>query len=299
MRRLALAVASTLAATALVLAGSVLAASFEVSLTTNGPAPENVTVNWGDTVAFANKGSATYEIAIPGLDVTSPPIAPGGSHGVTFTGRGGTFRFVQRGGARTHSGQVRVTVSGSVTLATGTSVVPFGQAVTLSGRSSFPGTAVVVSGRPMGAGGDVTTLLETTASADGTFSGRIRPATGLRLQARVAAGQVASRTLSMRVRPRATISLSPRTAPAGQRISVQSRVTPASAASRANLVVYDQERKRWTTQQSRPIPSSGRVAFVYRPSAGRTRMRVEVRSPRPGFVSVDTRVVTVVGVEKS
>jgi hypothetical protein len=237
-------------------------------------------------------------VAIPRASYTSPAIPPGGELKYVFTGKSGTYPFVQQGG-RNYSGQVRVSAVGSVTIKAGALVVPFGKSLQLSGRSTFPGSPVVVLGREGGAGGTLKTVLEVTAGTEGAYSGRIQPERGARYQARVAAGQVASDTVEVVVRPRVSIAVSRRTVPAGTRIVVTARVTPAGAADSADLAAYDPERKRWVVEETRVVQRNGKAVFRPRLDAGGTRLRIMLRrgSTEAGFATAESRIVRVVGLK--
>ncbi len=189
--------------------GYALADDAGVALTAKGPQPATVTINWGETVTYTNTDSVEHTIAIPRVEYTSPAIPPGGTLDYAFEARSGTFRFVQQGKPN-FSGQVRVTAVGSVTLKANPLVVPFGSAVVLSGRSTFPGTPVVITAREPSGG--FRTVAELVAGSNGSYATTIRPKQGARHQARVAAGQIASPFVSFAVRPRILLSVSPRTA---------------------------------------------------------------------------------------
>jgi plastocyanin len=290
------AVLAVLALVALAAAGHASGTDAGVSLTETGPQPAEVSINWGDTVTFTNNDSVEHTVAIPGADYTSPAIPPGGAVGFRFLGRAGTYRFIQQG-KRSFSGQVRVGLEGSVTLRPSSQVVPFGKSLVLSGRSTFPGTPVAISTRDAGAVGAFKPLLEVIAGDDGLYSARIRPKVGGRYQARVAAGRIASDTVAIEVRPRITMAIPRRTAPAGTAIVVTGRITPAGAANRAELMAYDPDRKRWISIQERPVPKTGRVEFRPKVEEGSTRLRITVAgaSAKPGFADAVSRVVRVVG----
>jgi plastocyanin len=273
-------------------AGYALAEDAAVTLTDKGPDPAAVTVNWGDTVTFTNSDAVEHVVAIPRVTYTSPAIPPGGVLEYTFAGRSGTFRFVQQG-KQNFSGQVEVTAVGSVTLKAGLSVVPFGKTVMLSGRSTFPGSPVVVSVRPTG--GAFSPVLELEASSDGSYSARIRPKQGGRYQARVAAGQIASPIVSFVVRPRISISVSPRTVVIGKPIVVTGKVKPATAADEAELTAYNSDRKRWIPVQTRRVQKNGKVVFRAKLEKGSTRLRIEVSrgAATNGFSGAESRFVRV------
>lgn len=277
---------------ALGVSGYAFADDASVALTSKGPEPATVTVNWGDTVTYANNDAVEHVVAIPRVGYTSPAIPPAGVLEYTFAGRAGTFRFVQQG-KQNFSGQVEVTAVGSVTLKAGPSIVPFGKTVVLSGRSTFPGSPVVVSVRATG--GAFSPVLELDAGSDGSYSAQIRPKQGGRYQARVAAGQIASPIVSFVVRPGISISVSPRTVVIGKPIVVTGKVRPATAADEAELTAYNSDRKRWIPVQTRRIQRNGKVVFRTRLEKGSTRLRIEVSrgAANNGFSGAESRFVRV------
>ncbi len=292
--------AAVLGLVALGTAGYALAASASVSLTADGPQPENVTVNWGDSVVYSNGDSAEHAIRIPRLEVTTPSIPPGGTFEQVYDGRGGNYNFVQVG-KRNHPGQVVVKVDGNVTLKSSAAEVQFGKSVTLSGTSAYPGHPVIVRGRDAGAGGEWKTVLQLNASADGSYSGRIRPKVGARYQARAAADQLASKLVDVAVRPSVTIAVSRRVAPAGSKVTVTGRILPGGAVDRADLLGYDTKRKRWVTLDTRPVAKSGKVAFRVTVEEGAIRLRIGFRrgSTSAGYTPSESRFVRVLGTKKT
>jgi plastocyanin len=289
-------VAAVVALIAFGVGGYALGAGVAISLTGTGPQPENVTVNWGDTVAYSNSDSVEHAVSIPRAEVTSPSIPPGGTFEHVFNGRGGNYNFVQVG-KRNHSGRVVVKVSGEVTLNASVDTVRFGQAVTLTGKSAYPGTPVLVRGRDAGAGSDWRTVLELEAAADGAFSARIKPKVGARYQARAAADQIASKVVDVAVRPAITIAVSRRVGPAGSPLVVTGRIRPGGAADRADLSGYDTRRKRWATLMSRAVAANGKVVFRAKLEEGATRIRISVRraSTVAGYTPAESRIVRVLG----
>lgn len=277
-------------------AGNAVGASVGVTLTAEGPQPETVDINWGDTVTYSNGDTAEHVIAIPRAEYTSPAIPPGGTLDYAFTGRSGTYRFVQRG-KQNHAGEVQVGREGTVTIKVSAEVVPFGKTLVLSGRSTFPGRPVALSVRESGTGGGLKPVLEVMAAADGSYSARVRPQRGGRYQARVAAGQIASDTLSVAVRPRVTMNVSRRTVPAGTTVEVTGRIRPSLAADEATFTYYDTDRKRWVPLQERRVLKNGTVTFRPKVGEGSTRVRIEVRrgSIEPGFATAESRFVRVLG----
>jgi plastocyanin len=292
--------AAVLGLVALGTAGYALAASTSISLTADGPQPETVTVNWGDTVVYSNSDSVEHAIRIPRAEVTTPSIPPGGTFEQKYEGRGGNYNFVQVG-RRNHAGQVVVKVEGDVTLKGSAGTVLYGKPVTLSGTSAYPGHPVIVRGRDAGAGGDWKNVLEVVAADDGTYSGRIVPKVGARYQARAAADQLASKMVDVAVKPKVTIAVSRRTAPAGSTLTVTGRILPGAAVSHADLVGYDQRRKRWVTVATRPVAKTGKVVFRVKVEEGANRLKISFRrgSTTAGYTPAESRFVRVLGTKQS
>jgi plastocyanin len=292
--------AGSLALGAIVVAvGGAVAATSGVALTSQGPTPATVTVEWGDTVEFTNGDSVGRGVTIPRVGVTSPTLAPGEKFSYRFDGRAGRYGYMQTGAPApaTRSGAVVVNVTGKLTLVSSAAVAPYGSQVTLSGRSSYPGTPVVVQSRPAGASGDWTTLATVPAAGNGTYSTRFRLTAGARLRARTAADQVTSSTLSIGVRPLLRIRVAPRTAQQGTRIVVTGVVVPGAAARSANLEERLAGRTTWSRKDTKRVPRTGKVSFTFRAVAGRTRYRIVLNRTglQPGFEPVSSATVLVVG----
>jgi plastocyanin len=276
-------------------AGYALAAGVGVTLSSTGPQPPTVTVNWGDTVTFSNGDTTEHGVTIPRDEVASPAIPPGGAFEHVFEKRGGNYNFAQLG-RRNFSGRVVVQVQGSLTLKVAPTTVVFGKTATFSGKSPYPGKPVIIRGREAGATAEFKTFAEVVAGDDGAFTARIRPVVGARFQARVAADQIASTLVGIDVRPRIGIGLSRRVAPVGTRIVVTGKVAPAGAVLRADLSAFDNERKRWAMLATRAV-KRGKVAFTIRAPEGRTRFRISARrgSIAAGYTPVDSPIVRVTG----
>jgi hypothetical protein len=292
--------AAVLGLVALGTAGYALGAGASISLTADGPQPVTVTVNWGDTVVYSNSDSVEHAVRIPRLEVTTPSIPPGGTFEQKYEGRGGNYNFVQVG-RRNHAGQVVVKVEGDVTLKASVGTVPYGKSVTLSGTSPYPGHPVIVRGRDAGAGGDWKNVLELVASEDGSYAGRLRPKVGARYQARAAADQIVSKMVDVAVKPKVTIAVSRRVAPAGAMLTVTGRILPGGAVDRADLVGYDQRRKRWVTLTTRDVAKSGKVVFRVQVEEGANRLKISFRrgSTSAGYTPAESRFVRVLGTKQN
>lgn len=284
---------------ALGIVGGSVAATSGVSLTGQGPSPATVNVEWGDTVEFSNGDSVARGVVISRVGVTSPTLAPGETFSYRFDGRAGRYGFTQTGTPPppSRSGAVVVNVTGTLSLATRAGVVPYGSQVTLSGRSSYAGTPVVIQSRPAGASGDWAPLASVPSAEDGSFSVRFRVTAGVRLRARTAADQVTSRAVSIGARPLVRIKAAPRRAMQGGRVVVSGVVTPGSAARTANLEERQAGRSTWLRKATRRVARNGVVSFSFKALAGRSRYRLVLNRTglQPGFEPVASPSVLVVG----
>ncbi len=283
--------------------GGAFAATSGVSLTGQGPTPATVTVEWGDTVEFSNGDSVGRGVTIPRVSVTSPTLAPGDKFSYRFDGRGGRYGFQQTGAPppASRSGAVVVNVTGKVSLAASSSIAAFGTQVTLSGRSSYPGTPVVIQSRSAGAsGGDWAPLLTVTPTDTGAYSARYRVTSGVRLRARTAADQVTSQTISIGARPLLRIKVSPRRALEGSRVIVSGTVVPGSAVRTANLEERLPGRATWSRKATQRVAKNGKVSFTFKAVAGRSRYRIVLNRTglQAGFEPTSSASVLVVGTPK-
>lgn len=277
--------------------GYALAARATVSLTASGPQPATVTVDWGDTVAFSNGDTVDRGVTSQRAELDSGIIPPGGTFEHRFAGRAGRYNFAQTGTRPTSFGVVVLTAKGKVTLKTSKQVMAYGSFITVSGRSTYGGTPVVVQFRPAGASADWIAVLSENAASDGTYSGRIRVPVGGRMRAVVAADQVSSEIQDLSVLPRIAASLRPNRARAGSRVVVNGRVVPAGAASSADLEEYNTDRKAWVRKSSKALSKAGKVTIVLKAVSGRTKYRLSLKrgALEPGFAPVVSNSMLVIG----
>jgi plastocyanin len=284
------------AACALALGGFALASEVTVQLHAEGPQPETVTVNWSDSVSFTNADSEAHTLVIPGLTVTSPAIPPGGTFTQVFDRKKGTFIYTQTG-TKPRNGRVVVKLQGEVTLTAAPNMLKFGESTALTGKSPYPSSPVVISQRPIGSTAE-TVVATLTAAEDGSFSSSFSPQSGSRLRAAVAAGQLRSAFVTVKVIPRLTITANPRTRRAGRIVTVTGRVGPANAAQRVSLDRYSEQRKAWNSLSTKPVPSSGTVAFRWNVAEGKSllRLRIARADVETGFQPTVSGSVAVKGV---
>ena len=275
-------------------AGVALAATVTVTLGPSGPQPATVTVQWGDTVTFANGDSAAHSVEIPRLTVASPSIPPGGSWAQVFDGRQGNYA-VRQTGERNFSGAVIVELTGKVTMTATPAHVVYGKRVSFQG-TALPGFPVKVEQQIAGASAEWTESLTATAGADGAWSASLVPQIGTRYRASAAADQLRSPTVSVGVRPAVSLA-GLRRAPTGRKLTLRTRIAPAKAAITADLERYDAARRRWVREDRRRVSPAGTVAFRWSVLKGRSRLRVQLLriALRPGFEAATSKQLLITG----
>jgi plastocyanin len=289
------AAAAAVAFGALGVGGFAAAAVTTVTLTGAGPQPGTLTVNWGDTVVFSNGDAQSHVVSIPRLTVASPPIPPGGSFSQAFEDRIGNYIFRQVA-ARAFQGTIVVALNGTLTLTGRPSSVQFGRNVTFQGRSPYPGRPVILEQLPPGTT-TWTQAAQVVAGTDGAFSTSLAPQIGARYRATAAAGQLRSGPIAVSVRPRLTLTVTPRRGAVGRRAVVRARVTPVDAVRRLDFEVYEPRRRRWSRVATRAVARNGTVTFRWAIRSGSSRVRVSVRrvEVRQGFDQATSAIVVVRG----
>ena len=256
--------------------GFALAGGVAVTLGPSGPQPKVVTVAWGDTLSFANGDSVAHAITSPREDLRSPAIPPGSTYTSVITARTGTYPYKQTGG-KSLPGVLIVHTSGTVSLTAQPKSVVYGRSVTLAGVSSIPSTPVLIEQHVRGARA-WTQIATVTSAGDGTFSTVASLPIGSNIRASVASGQVRSKVVHVRVRPRLAIASQARRTVANRRIDVLARITPADASKRLYLLDCSVRSGAWKRAASkRPGPAGG-ATFKWKAQAGRTLLRVAVKN---------------------
>jgi hypothetical protein len=270
-----------------------------VVLGPEGPAPGDATIAWGDTVTFTNADSKLHQITIPRLNLSSPEIGPGGTWVHVFDGRRGNYGYRVTGGGPNKLATIVVDLKGSVTLAASSQTVRWGRPLKLSGKSSFPGTAVTLAERLAGSGRPWSNIARTEANADGAFTFELKPERGMQYRAQVAADQITSPTLRVSVVPTITIRAKVRRARVGKIVTITARVNPPHAATALDLQRFNPQRVRWHTDGRLKTSASGAVTFRWKAVQGRTRLRVAVQNLalRDGWAETISPSVTITGVK--
>ncbi len=282
---------------ALFTGGYALAASTSVSLTSGGPQPATVTVDWNDTVAFTNADTVERTVTSDRAQMNSGAIAPGNTFEFQFTSRAGAYRYNQLGTRPTTFGVVVLTATGRVTLRAGRAVVPFGSSIAFGGRSSYPGTPVEVQFNPAGAFGEWGAVANLTAAGDGAFAGRARLTAGGRLRALVAAGQIRSDFVDVSIVPRLRMRVSRNRVRKGSRVVITARVTPASAGDTVDLEARFPGESRWERMATKNLSREGTATLAVKVPEGRTSYRLSLSRGglNAGFSPTTSRPALVVG----
>jgi hypothetical protein len=272
MRRLLLAVGLCM----LGVAGFALAGTVQVQMTEAGPVPERATVKWGDTVVWTNADSRPHRITIPRLNVETPFVGPGGTLTHVFDGRRGSYGYRQLGSGPNRLGYVFVELEGSVTLNASKTAVRWGNAIRLSGTSTFKGYPIKLVGRVPGSGARWAQVAQATTGGDGGFSFEIKPEHGAQYRAQAAADQIASPSVRVSVMPNLTLTARSRRVRTGKTVTLVAKVTPAHAATLIDLQRQDVRRSRWLMELRKPV-RGGVVTFKWKVEKGRNRIRLAVR----------------------
>jgi hypothetical protein len=138
---------------------------------------------------------------------------------------------------------------------------------------------------------------ELQPGAGGAFSTSFSQTEGYSYRAHAAGEQIRTSSVSVTVRPLLRISVRPRRARAGTKLTVVGRVVPTGAASSADLEVFDRRRNSWRNVDSRPV-RAGKVTLSWIVQPGPWRLRVAVRrgSTSAGYEAANSAPVRVFGV---
>jgi hypothetical protein len=265
---------------ALGVAGYALAGRTTLSLTTDGPFPETVTVPWGETVVITNEDSVPHSLASSHEELQTPSILPHQTFATVFTTKTRAYSYRQLGGKAGYGGKVVVDFTGAISLRTNRKTVDFGRTVRLSGGTTIHNTPVTIQVRR--ASNQPWAVLATVFSdGRGAFATTLRLDRGGKIRASVAAGQIRSLTGFVSVRPRLKASKSGRT--------IHARLVPARAAAKLTLECRVGKKGHWKRVVSRRVGASGIVTFVALPGGLPGRIAVEQADAAGGYAAVASR----------
>lgn len=280
-KRLFRAAIGVAAAAALGAGGYALADSTTVQLTPTGPQPPSVTVSWGDTVTFQNADSQPVTIVSGHTDFGSSNIPPGGTYQKVFNGKVGTYLYratktKPKGGIIATHGAVVVKMTAQLSLVAKPAAAVYPRPVTLQGTTTLAGQPVTLQQKAVGVK-EWSPLADVTPGPDGTYSFVVKPLGKTSFRATQADGQLASATVTVRVTPKVTMSVTPRNAQAGARITVAARVQPASAASA--VLLLSSVGHGWKQIAKATLHKDGSAKFSFTLAAGTLSLRAIVKPP--------------------
>jgi hypothetical protein len=272
-----------------------------VTLTSTGGQPALVTVNWGDTVMFVNGDTVSHAVTASRAELNSHALIPPGQTFTTvLTGRTATYPYRMTFGddRGRPAGAIASQVVGSVSLKTSATELPWGKSVTFSGISTFHDSPVALLRRQRGERG-FTQIKELTSAADtGAYSLTITPTIGALYGTSVAGGQIDSSLAKVDVLPHLTITSQARKTRAGHTVDIYARVTPAVSATHITLLACNVTRGAEGLAGRKVVHKGGAVKFAWRADQGKTTLRAVVahHDSAPGFLSPESRKITIVGV---
>lgn len=289
------AVAVAVVVCSLAFAGFAMSSGFTVSLGPAGPGPGTVTVNWGDSIAFANTDTVTHGITSSRPELNAS-IAPGQTYTAVVTGRrDATYNYRQTGGGPSVRGKVVSHIVGSVTLQAPPPVTGYGKSIVLTGTSSF--SPVRLQQRQHGVTG-WKTIASIPVGAGGTFARRYTPSISAKLRATTAGGQLRSLTRVTAVLPTVTISTQARRTRADHKVTIAGRLTPGKAGDAVTLLQCNAGDGNWRRVASKKPGASGGVVFRWTAEAGRNFLRTAVLRAdlTPGYLPPASGKISIVGV---
>jgi hypothetical protein len=274
-----------------------------VTLTSTGPQPPTVTVQWGDTVNFVNGDTVAHDINSSDPLIGNKTLNPGDSYPVLFNGSLGHKAYIETAKPRSFYGPSIVVAldNASLKLAAKPTAVVYGTSTVVSGTVAPAGTDVTIQSQPLNIYGnalgqwkDVGPAI--TSGTDGSFTYRTKVTAGTAFRASAAAGQLTSQMVKVFVLPVLTLK-----APARVRAGDQGKVTitlsPANASSTVDLEAFSTKFGRWQPISHLSVPRSGRIVTSWTVVPGRTKLRAEIPSQAiaAGLSAVASLPRTVVG----
>ncbi len=277
------AVSSFTAATVLDSAPPLVTGSEPASGATLAAPPSLIVVHYSESLAVSPLPTATmpggpgFTVSVAGADVRLTPrraLVPGAAYELTVDG----VRDLAGNAAATAHIDFTIDPGATTIRATATpGTVVFGAATLIKGTVSRPGVAVALSRMRFGES-VFTPIATTTASATGVFTFRATPAATIKYRVDSAGDEhwrAASAELTVKVKPRIRLSVSPLEFFLGGSATLRGVVTPAHPG--ATIVVQRLTRGTWFNWRTLTLNSSSRFATVYRPTGyGLRTFRVRI-----------------------
>jgi plastocyanin len=228
---------------ALVAASPVAAANVNVSITSAGFVPNNVTVKQGDTVTWTNTDTQQHQVTSKNAPFASPVLAQNQTFSFAFT-KAGKFAVID---PLNKNKKMNVTVEAApatISLTANKRLVGYGGAVTLSGVLSTQEANQQVTIEAQQCGAPAFTKLATAVTTTGgAWSFSVKPLKNMAYQVKVK--NVTSPQLTVRVRP--AISL----AKVGlRRFTIRVRAADTFAGKAVSVQRYNSVTRRWVILRS-------------------------------------------------
>jgi plastocyanin len=275
--------------------GIASAATLTVGLGATGPQPADITVDWGDTVAFVNNDTVAHGIASSRSDLSSGLVAPGGTTTAVVTARAGSYQYRQTG-SKNLSGTVEVTASGRVTLVIRVADLLYGQRLSLNGVATKGSTPVIVEERAIG-DAQWTPTATLTSGEDGTYAATLSLARSAKLRATIDGGQIRSGQVTVRVAPRLSFRAAAHRTHVGHTVVLRAALTPPGAARRVTFLECAASVGRWQTAGTARTTSVGVASLRWRALPGKTLLRASIgrKDAEQGFAPGESAQVAVTG----
>jgi plastocyanin len=152
---------------------SALGATKNVDITQAGFTPNKVTIDYGDTVTWTNKDSASHQVLADQLAFpTSPVLAPNQMYSYTFA-KSGSFGYRD---ALNTSRRGTVVVRAGITITAAPALAAYGASPTLSGSISSGAAGDTVNVNAMECGKtSFTRVASVKSTANGAWSSPVKP----------------------------------------------------------------------------------------------------------------------------
>ena len=212
-----------------------------------------------------------------------------------LTGRTATYAYRQTGTGRSKPAAVVSQVIGSVSLKSSKPQVLYGQTVTLSGTATF--APVSLQQRVRGQRGWKQLQL-LTPDAAGAYSTTYKPVLSAKYRATIAGGQLVSGLSTVLVKPTLTIKSQAKKTKANHTVTITSRITPGSAATRITLLQCNTSRGSWERVAAKRPTAAGGVSFAWAAEAGKNYLKTTVVrvNSAPGFVAPTSGTITITAI---
>jgi plastocyanin len=282
------------------------AASQTVTITKSGFVPMDLTIKSGDTISFANTDVAAHEVlfkATTGFTCTAKPlvIQPTKTQSCTWTVAGSYPYSDPNQRDRSFRGTITVdavtpAVVPTVSLGTSTSVVKYGNEVSLTGKTVPPTAGTTVDILAKATGETAYSKVASVATTNGgTYTFAVSPEiqTSYRAEFQSGTDRIVSAVAAVQVRPRVGLVL--RTVK-GARAYFTVKVTSSQTYEGTYVLVQRKNSLgRWTTITRTTLGAFSSDRFSVRIANGTSRIRTLLPASQAGagYLSSASRAIAV------